>query len=198
MLQRQTMIYTELSPNPNSMKFVLNFELSPEGLTFDYPSLASTLEEGKSSPLAGDLFQFPFVRRIFIASNFITITKDDETAWEDIVYDVKKFMKIFFEENNPIFAQKTIDKNTFIVDTNDSEIITKIKSTLDQYVRPAVESDGGAINFASFDEVSGQVKVYLQGSCSGCPSSTITLKEGIERLLKTMVPEVKEVIAEGV
>jgi len=198
MLQRQTMIYTELSPNPNSMKFVLNFELAPEGLTFDYPSLSSTAEESKASPLAGDLFQFPFVRRIFIASNFITITKDDETEWEDIVYDVKKFMKIFFEQNNPVFAQKTIDKNTLIVDANDSAIIAKIKSTLDQYVRPAVESDGGAINFASFDEITGQVKVYLQGSCSGCPSSTVTLKDGIERLLKTMVPEVKEVVAEGV
>ncbi len=198
MLQRQTMIYTELSPNPNSMKFVLNFELAPEGLSFDYPSLASTVEEEKASPLAGDLFQFPFVRRIFIASNFITITKDDETAWEDIVYDIKQFMKIFFEQNNPVFAPKTMEKNTLIVDSNDTPVIAKIKSTLDQYVRPAVESDGGAINFASFDEVSGLVKVYLQGSCSGCPSSTITLKDGIERLLKTMVPEVKEVVAEGI
>ena len=81
---------------------------------------------------------------------------------------------------------------------NDSPAIAKIKKALDEYVRPAVESDGGAINFASFDEITGQVKVYLQGSCSGCPSSTVTLKDGIERLLKTMVPEVKEVVAEGV
>jgi NFU1 iron-sulfur cluster scaffold homolog, mitochondrial len=88
MLQRQTMIYTELSPNPNSMKFVLNFELAPDGLTFDYPTVKATLEEDKASPLASDLFQFPFVRRIFIASNFITITKDDETEWEDVVYDI--------------------------------------------------------------------------------------------------------------
>lgn len=198
MLQRQTMIYTELSPNPNSMKFVLNFELAPDGLTFDFPTMKATLEEDKASPLATDLFQFPFVRRIFIASNFITITKDDETEWEDVVYDVKKFMKIYFEQNNPVFAQKTIEKNTFIVDVNDTPIVSKIKKALDEYVRPAVESDGGAINFASFDEISGQVKVYLQGSCSGCPSSTVTLKDGIERLLKTMVPEVKEVVAEGV
>jgi Fe-S cluster biogenesis protein NfuA len=198
MLQRQTMIYTELSPNPNSMKFVLNFELAPDGLTFDYPSIAATLEEDKASPLASDLFQFPFVRRIFIASNFITITKDDETEWEDVVYDIKKFIKIYFEQNNPVFNQKTIEKNTFIVDVNDSPAVGKIKKALDEYVRPAVESDGGAINFASFDEVTGLVKVYLQGSCSGCPSSTVTLKDGIERLLKTMVPEVKEVVAEGV
>lgn len=198
MLQRQTMIYTELSPNPNSMKFVLNFELAPEGLSFDYPTIASTAEEGKASPLAADLFQFPFVRRIFIASNFITMSKDDETEWEDVVYDVKKFLKIYFEQNHPVFAQKTIDKNTLIIDANDSAIVAKIKSTLDQYVRPAVESDGGAINFASFDEITGQVTVYLQGSCSGCPSSTVTLRDGIQRLLTTMVPEVKEVVAEGV
>lgn len=198
MLQRQTMIYTELSPNPNSMKFVLNFELAPEGLSFDYPTIASTAEEDKASPLASDLFQFPFVRRIFIASNFITMSKDDETEWEDVVYDVKKFLKIYFEQNHPVFAQKTIDKNTLIIDANDSAIVAKIKSTLDQYVRPAVESDGGAINFASFDEITGQVKVYLQGSCSGCPSSTVTLRDGIQRLLTTMVPEVKEVVAEGV
>ncbi|PLK45565.1 MULTISPECIES: NifU family protein [unclassified Emticicia] len=198
MLQRQTMIYTELSPNPNSMKFVLNFELAPDGLSFDYPTIVSTAEEGKASPLAADLFQFPFVRRIFIAANFITITKDDDTEWEDVVYDVKKFLKIYFEQNHPVFTQKTIDKNTLIIDANDSAVVAKIKSTLDQYVRPAVESDGGAINFASFDEITGQVKVYLQGSCSGCPSSTVTLRDGIQRLLTTMVPEVKEVVAEGV
>lgn len=198
MLKRQTMIYTELSPNPNSMKFVLNFELAPEGLSFDYPTIVSTAEDSKASPLAADLFQFPFVRRIFIASNFITITKDDETEWEDVVYDIKQFLKIYFEQEHPVFAQKTIDKNTLIVDANDSAIVAKIKSTLDQYVRPAVESDGGAINFASFDEITGQVKVYLQGSCSGCPSSTVTLRDGIQRLLTTMVPEVKEVVAEGV
>jgi len=198
MLQRQTMIYTELSPNPNSMKFVLNFELAPDGLSFDYPTIISTAEEGKSSPLAADLFQFPFVRRIFIAANFITITKDEDTEWEDVVYDVKKFLKIYFEQNHPVFTQKTIDKNTLIIDANDSAVVAKIKSTLDQYVRPAVESDGGAINFASFDEITGQVTVSLQGSCSGCPSSTVTLRDGIQRLLTTMVPEVKEVVAEGI
>ncbi|MFN3849804.1 MAG: NifU family protein [Spirosomataceae bacterium] len=197
-MQRPVMIYTELSPNPNSMKFVLNFEIAPEGLSFDFPNIAETTLEGKASPLATDLFQFPFVQRIFIASNFITITKDDETEWEDVVFDVKKFLKIFFDENHPVFAPKTIEKNTLIVDTNDTPVVAKIKSMLDQYVRPAVESDGGAINFASFDEATGQVKVYLQGSCSGCPSSTITLKDGIQRLLTNMVPEVKEVVAEGI
>lgn len=192
------MIYTELSPNPNSMKFVLNFEIVPEGLSFDYPDMASAMDESKASPLAADIFQFHFVQRVFLSSNFITITKDSDIEWEECLFDLKKFLKIFFDENNSVFAQKTIDSNTLIVDANDSTIVAKIKATLDQYVRPAVESDGGAINFSSFDEESGLVKVFLQGSCSGCPSATITLKSGIERLLTSMVPEVKLVEAEEI
>ncbi len=192
------MIYTELSPNPNSMKFVLNFEIVPEGLSFDYPDMASAMDESKASPLAADIFQFHFVQRVFLSSNFITITKDSDIEWEECLFDLKKFLKIFFDENNSVFAQKTIDSNTLVVDANDSTIVAKIKATLDQYVRPAVESDGGAINFSSFDEESGLVKVFLQGSCSGCPSATITLKSGIERLLTSMVPEVKLVEAEEI
>lgn len=198
MLTRPVFVYTELSPNPNSMKFVLNFELVPDGLSFDYPSLEAALEEGKASPLASDLFQFPHVKRVFIASNFVTLTKDDVTAWEDVLRDTKQFIKIYFEENHPVFEQRTIDKNTVIVDSRDSDTVQQIKAALDQYVRPAVESDGGAINFHSFNEDSGVVKVLLQGSCSGCPSSTLTLKAGIENLLTRMVPNVKEVVAEGV
>ncbi|MCF2488327.1 NifU family protein [Dyadobacter sp. CY347] len=198
MLTRPVFVYTELSPNPNSMKFVLNFELVPDGLSFDYPSLQAALEEGKASPLASDLFQFPHVKRVFIASNFVTITKDDTIAWEEVLRDTKQFIKIYFEENHPVFEQQTIDKNTLIVDSRDSDTVQQIKAALDQYVRPAVESDGGAINFHSFNEDSGVVKVLLQGSCSGCPSSTLTLKAGIENLLTRMVPNVKEVVAEGV
>ncbi|TLV01047.1 NifU family protein [Dyadobacter luticola] len=198
MLSRPVFVYTELSPNPNSMKFVLNFELVPDGLSFDYPSLQAALEEGKASPLASDLFQFPHVKRVFIASNFITITKDDSIAWEEVMRDTKQFIKIYFEENHPVFEQRTIDSNTLIVDARDSDTVQKIKAALDTYVRPAVESDGGAINFHSFNEESGTVKVLLQGSCSGCPSSTLTLKAGIENLLTRMVPDVKEVVAEGV
>jgi Fe-S cluster biogenesis protein NfuA len=180
------------------MKFVLNFEIVPEGLSFDYPDMASAMDESKASPLAADIFQFHFVQRVFLSSNFITITKDSDIEWEECLFDLKKFLKIFFDENNTVFAQKTIDSNTLIVDANDSSVVAKIKATLDQYVRPAVESDGGAINFSSFDEESGLVKVFLQGSCSGCPSATITLKSGIERLLTSMVPEVKLVEAEEI
>ena len=197
MLKRNTMIYTELSPNPNSMKFVLNYELVPDGLSFDYPDMKSTMEEGKASPLAADCFQFPFVQRVFMASNFLTITKDDDTMWEEVMGDFRRFLKIYFDDENPVFAQQTIDKNTLIVDANDSETVAKIKAALDQYVRPAVESDGGAINFSDYDEENGKVTVMLQGSCSGCPSATVTLKDGIERLLTNMVPGVKEVVAEA-
>ena len=197
MLKRNTMIYTELSPNPNSMKFVLNYELVPDGLSFDYPDMKSTMEEGKASPLAADCFQFPFVQRVFMASNFLTITKDDDTMWEEVMGDFRRFLKIYFDDENPVFAQQTIDKNTLIVDANDSETVAKIKAALDQYVRPAVESDGGAINFSDYNEENGKVTVMLQGSCSGCPSATVTLKDGIERLLTNMVPGVKEVVAEA-
>jgi NFU1 iron-sulfur cluster scaffold homolog, mitochondrial len=198
MQKQNTMIYTELSPNPNSMKFVLNFEIVPEGLSFDYPDMAATRAEGKSSPLAADLFQFNFIQRVFISSNFITVTKDNESEWEEILSDVKKFLKIYFDEGHKVFDAQTIDSNTLIVDANDGPIVSKIKTTLDQYVRPAVESDGGAINFSSFDEETGLVKVFLQGSCSGCPSASMTLKSGIERLLTSMIPEVKLVEAEEV
>lgn len=197
MQNRATMIYTELSPNPNSMKFVLNYELVPEGLSFDYTNMSDAISEEKASPLAADCFQFPFVDRVFISSNFITITKNADTAWEDVLADFKQFLKIYFDENHPVFAQKTIDKNTLVVDSNDTETVAKIKATLETYVRPAVESDGGAINFSSFNEESGEVVVSLQGSCSGCPSATVTLKDGIERMLKTMVPGVNSVVAEA-
>src|SRR5215217_4457693 len=116
MLTRPVFVYTELSPNPNSMKFVLNFELVPDGLSFDYPSREAALEEGNASPLAYDLFQFPHVKRVFIASNFVTLTKDEAIAWEDVLRDTKQFIKIYFEENHPVFEQRTIEKNTVIVD----------------------------------------------------------------------------------
>ena len=196
MLKPQIFIYTESTPNPNSMKFVLNFELVPDGSSFDYAMPSDALIEGKNSPLAVALFGFDFVQRIFISSNFITVTKDEETKWEDELFGMKQFLKQFFEDKKDVFTKTTIAAHEAIGGEQDSETVIKIKAVLDQYVRPAVESDGGAINFHSYND--GVVKVLLQGSCSGCPSSTITLKQGIENLLTRMVPEVKEVVAEGV
>lgn len=195
-LSRPVSIFTEGSPNPNSMKFVVNFELVPSGLSFDYDSPAEAIVEGKHSPLVVALFGFNFVRRVFVSSNFITITKDDATDWDEVMLETKFFLKDYFGEQKPVFAQRTMDTNSAKLDM-DSETVQKIKAVLDQYIKPAVESDGGAINFYSFDEPSGTVKVLLQGSCSGCPSSTLTLKAGIENLLTRLVPEVKLVEAEN-
>lgn len=196
-LSRPVSVFTEGSPNPNSMKFVLSVELVPSGLSFDYATPADALIDGKASPLAVALFGFEYVQRVFIASNFVTVTKDDETDWDEVMFEVKLFLKEYLGEQKPVFVQRTMDANTTKLDM-DSETVQKIKAVLDQYIRPAVETDGGAINFHSFDEPSGTVKVLLQGSCSGCPSSTLTLKAGIENLLTRLVPEVKLVEAEGV
>lgn len=197
LLRRPISIFTEGSPNPNSMKFVVSMELVPDGLSFDYAAPGDALLDGKASPLVVALFGFEFVQRVFIARNFVTVTKDDATDWDEVLFETKMFLKEYFEAERPVFAQRTVDLNSAKLDM-DSETVQKIKAVLDQYIRPAVESDGGAINFHSFDEPSGLVKVQLQGSCSGCPSSTLTLKAGIENLLTRLVPEVKLVEAEGV
>ncbi|AWL07941.1 NifU-like protein [Aquirufa nivalisilvae] len=196
MLQSQIHIYTESTPNPQSMKFVFNVELLPDGMSFDYTQPADGLTKEKNSPLAVALFGFDFVKRVFITSNFVTLTKAEHVLWEDELFGIKKYLKKYFEEKRPIFSlpESAISDS----DAEESEVIAKIKEVLEQYVKPAVESDGGAISFYSFDEESGQVKVLLQGSCSGCPSSTMTLKAGIEALMTRMVPQVKEVVAEGV
>ena len=196
-LRPPVMLYTESSPNPNSMKFVVNYPLVPEGLSFDYAAPSEALIDGKASPLVVALFGFEYVQRVFLSYNFVTITKDEEIEWEDILFETKQFIRNYLEEQKPVFTQRTIDNNTTKLEA-DSPTVQKIKAVLDQYIRPAVESDGGAINFYSFEEESGRVKVLLQGSCSGCPSSTITLKAGIENLLTRLVPEVKLVEAEGV
>jgi Fe-S cluster biogenesis protein NfuA len=193
MLKKYVNVYTESNPNPNSLKFVLNFMLVPEGTTFDFADADSA---AAGSPLAAQLFAFPFVSRVFITSNFVTVTKKEEADWDEIISPIKSFIKTYFEEGKPILTQQKMSEYDADLNAEEPEVVKKIKSLLDEYVRPAVESDGGAINFHSFHE--GIVKVHLQGSCSGCPSSTITLKAGIENLLKRMVPEVKEVVAEGV
>lgn len=187
-------IYTEANPNPNSMKFMLNFMLIKDGQIHDFPDKETAVK----SPLATALFEgFSFIERVFYMGNFITITKNQDTDWMAVVNDLKNFVKDYFEAGKPLFTDEEIEDANG-VDENDSEAIKKIKGVLDEYIRPAVEMDGGAIQFHSFDEESGVVKVLLQGACSGCPSSTVTLKNGIENMLKRLVPTVKEVVAEGV
>lgn len=184
-------IYTESNPNPSSLKFVVNFMLLPEGVSRDFPDK----EAAQKAPLAEALFDFPYVKRVFYMSNFVTVTKDDSVEWFDVKAEILGFIKSFLEEGKQILIEEKVEEDHKIQE-EDSDIDARIKGVLDEYIRPAVEMDGGAITFESFED--GKVKVLLQGACSGCPSSTITLKSGIENLLKRMVPEVKEVEAEGV
>ena len=193
MLQAQARpvhLYMEANPNPNSLKFVANFMLVEEGISYDFPDAGSA----ESSQLAKELFNFAAVQRVFIASNFVTITKSDEVEWAEVQTIFRDHIRQYLESGKKA-VQVVVTKDP-LFDANDSEIVKKIKGILDEYIRPAVEQDGGAIVFHSFSD--GVVKVLLQGSCSGCPSSTVTLKAGIQNLLTRMLPEVKEVQAEGV
>jgi Fe-S cluster biogenesis protein NfuA len=187
-------IYTEMTPNPETMKFVANKLLYP-GKSLDLPDA----ETARPSPLATELFGFPFIKSVFIASNFVTLTKTPETDWNDVIPSVRQFLKEYLEEGKVVVneeevaAMKQDSSNEASVD--DDDVVKRIKELLENYVRPAVEMDGGAIQFKSYD--SGTVNLALQGSCSGCPSSMITLKAGIEGMMKRMIPEVKEVVAEA-
>lgn len=180
-------IYLESNPNPNSLKFVVNEMLVPETMSFDFPDL----ESAAISPLAKELFQFPFVDRVFFASNFVTVTKKEDVEWLEIQGTLKDFIKQYLEAGKFIIELK---ENETTSAEEETEAIKKIKTILEEYIRPAVEQDGGAITYHSF--IDGVVKVKLQGSCSGCPSSMITLKAGIENLFTRMMPgEVKSVEA---
>jgi Fe-S cluster biogenesis protein NfuA len=187
-------IYTEMTPNPETMKFVANKLLYP-GKSIDFPEA----EAAGPSPLASELFGFPFIKAVFIASNFVTLTKTPETDWSDVIPSVREFLKQYLEEGKPIVNEEEVaalkPKDTEEIELNESDVVKRIRELLDNYVRPAVEMDGGAIQFRSYDN--GVVNLMLQGSCSGCPSSMITLKAGIEGMMKRMIPEVKEVVAES-
>lgn len=201
--KRPIIIYAESTPNPASMKFVANELLLSEGATAQYLSKGET----KGAPLAAKLFEFPFVKSVFFASNFITVLKTDQVQWEDITMELRDFIRTYLNEGKPVITELpqteiavdntfTKTKQVFTEHTAPvTEIEVKIVEILEQYIRPAVEGDGGSITFKGFAD--GIVTVQLRGSCSGCPSSTITLKAGIEGLLKRMIPEVKEVVSEA-
>jgi len=188
-------IYTEMTPNPETMKFVANKLLYP-GKNIDFPDETTA----GPSPLAKEIFSFPFIKSVFIASNFVTLTKTADTEdWQDVIPAIKQFLKEYLENGGPVVNEEEIAKikheSSNIVLADDDDVVKRIKELLDNYVRPAVEMDGGAIQFKSYD--AGVVNLMLQGSCSGCPSSMITLKAGIEGMMKRMIPEVKEVVAEA-
>jgi Fe-S cluster biogenesis protein NfuA len=172
-------IYLESNPNPNSLKFVVNEMLVPEGLSYDFPDAASAA----NAPLAQELFEYPFVDRVFYASNFVTVTKKGDVEWLEIQNTIKNHILKFLEMGKFIIdVQEEVSVST----EEETETVKKIKTILEEYIRPAVEQDGGAITYHSFNN--GIVKVKLQGSCSGCPSSMVTLKAGIENLFQRMMP----------
>jgi Fe-S cluster biogenesis protein NfuA len=186
-------IYTEMTPNPETMKFVANKLLYP-GKSIDFPDIDSATP----SPLAQELFGFPFVKAVFVASNFVTITRTPEADWDEIKPTIRQFLKEFLEENKSVIFEELVveekQENNMVL-SDDPDVVKRIKELLENYVKPAVEMDGGAIQFKKFED--GVVTLMLQGSCSGCPSSMITLKSGIEQMMKRMIPEVEEVIAEA-
>ena len=186
-------IFTESTPNPRTLKFLFNFMLLPNSI------LESTsIEQTKDSILAKELLTNDSISSVFISNNFITLTKSETTdkEWFELTIELKEYFKTFFQSGkeaiNTDYKEETPER-TVVSDEHNSEIIEKIIMLLDKYVKPAVEKDGGNIAFRSFEN--GNVSVQLQGSCSGCPSSLITLKNGIEGLLKKMIPEVEEVVA---
>jgi Fe-S cluster biogenesis protein NfuA len=177
-------VYTESTPNPATMKFIVN-KLLING-SVDYPNK----ESAEKSTFAKELYKFSFVNGVFFASNFVTVTKTEGTEWDDIEPILKEFVKGAVESELTV---QEVDQEEVNFEGTDAEV--KIQQILHDYVRPAVEQDGGAISYKSFTD--GVVTVELRGSCSGCPSSTLTLKSGIENLLKRMVPEVQEVVSEA-
>jgi len=186
-------VYAEATPNPDSIKFVLNKELLPAGYSFDFPDQQTAQE----SPLAAMLFKFSFIKGVYISQNFVTVSKLADSMWAELIPIIRTFLKEYITAGDPIISTQMQEayapKESEEVDEN--EVIAKIKEILAQSIKPVVEMDGGNIEFKSFED--GVVTVALKGSCSGCPSSTITLKAGIENLLKRMVPDVREVVAES-
>lgn len=190
------LLYTEQTPNPESLKFVTN-RMIYANKTADFREAALAHEW---SPLASALFEMPFVKGVYIANNFISVTKEMNYQWEDIMLTIKNFIKEYLDADKEVvlegYEKVAADqaKESLDFDKKDEETALKIKDLIDTYVKPAVEMDGGNIEFKGYRD--GVVYVIMQGSCSGCPSSTVTLKSGIEGMLKRMVPEVRDVVQE--
>lgn len=189
-------IYGETTPNPAVLKFVANKQLTKTSVEF------KNIDEAKPSPLAIELFKFPYVKEVFVDENYVSVTKFDSYAWDEITIEVRSFIKEFIENGG------TVIDETLIVQTKDHEqqqeayfdnldvTSQQIINILEEYVKPAVQSDGGNISFENYDDVSKRVTVTLKGACSGCPSSTFTLKNGIENMLRQMLNN-NEIVVEA-
>lgn len=196
-------IYAEMTPNPSTMKFVADILLIENGKTVEY----TKIEDTENAPLAARLFSFPFVTEVFISSNFITISKNNSIDWQDVFGEIREYISNYLLTGHPIFTEEAgfseTDSSTNETSKIEGAIITHVQPTseielriveiLEEYVRPAVENDGGAIHFSKYEP--GKLTVVLKGACSGCPSSSQTLKNGIQGLFDQMMPEVKEIVA---
>ena len=180
-------VYGETTPNPATLKFVVTRLLTKTALEF------KNIDDTTASPLAKELFKFPFVKEIFIDENYISVTKYDVATWEEITLEIRTFIKQFIENGGQVIDESVIIENPKLekqhIKNFDNLDVTsqQIINILEEYVKPAVAADGGNILFDSYDEKEKRVKVILQGSCNGCPSSTFTLKNGIENMLKDML-----------
>lgn len=190
-------VYAESTPNPKVMKFIANKKLVIQSIEF------KNIDEASKSPLAKALFHFPFVKEVFLDENYVSISKYDVTDWNDITSELREFIREYIEQGKEILeaeaasqnntAENQVNSSTPSIDHLD-DTSKEIVSILDEYVKPAVASDGGNIMFKSYDKKTKTVKVILQGACSGCPSSTITLKNGIENMLKEMLQDKVETV----
>lgn len=195
-----TTVYAEATPNPETMKFVANRLIMKPNVLLEYHSF----EETNGAPLAQLLFATGKVKSVFFNNNFITVTKNPDQNWTTLTSELRELIKNFLNTSGEAIIFYPAEQTTETTSPIETELaapadaqatVAAIKQILDEYIKPAVEQDGGAITFKNFND--GVVTVTLQGSCSGCPSSTITLKAGIENLLKRMVPGVREVVAEN-
>lgn len=191
-------VYAEMTPNPATMRFVSSRLLVPDGRMLEFRKAE---EADTVSPLAAKVFDLPFVTGVFISGNFITVTKNDSIDWDLVQLELREYIQEYLNTDGRVVladapAQHLADANERATTHTDpvTEEDRKIIQVLEEYVRPSVEGDGGHIAFRSFKD--GVVTVTLRGSCSGCPSSMVTLKGGIENLMRQMVPGVREVIAE--
>ena len=176
-------VYAESTPNPNAMKFLVNKKIVDN--VFEFKSIDETID----SPLAKSLFGFDFVKEVFFDFNFVSLIQHQGNNWDENVMDIREFIRSFIQDNNTIVFEDRINNN---VKTNSKvefdDISKEIIKIIDENIKPAVASDGGNILFESYDKNTQKVNVILQGACSGCPSSTVTLKSGIETMLKDMLP----------
>ena len=180
-----TTVYAESTPNPNVMKFVVNKKIVKGVYEF------KNIDETSNAPIVKSLFTFPFVKEVFLDFNFISITQNSTSNWDENVMDVREFIRSYIEDNNILINEDLINTNSSIVELdieNIDDISKEIIEIIEKHVKPAVASDGGNIVFQSYDQETKNVNVILQGACSGCPSSTVTLKSGIENMLKEMLP----------